>query len=85
MEGLLLQPREVLDVEGRLLCPGASCASARGADSSLGAQTLLPVCTPGKGRVQRESKEKMWFAENTSNATPAPSAKVRQKKGQFYG
>lgn len=37
------------------------------------------------GHVQRESKEKMSFAENTSDATPARDAKVRRKKGQFYG
>lgn len=30
MEGLSLQPKEVLDTEGNPLCPGASCASVRG-------------------------------------------------------
>lgn len=30
MEGLLLQPKEVLDVEGNLLCPGAFVPLCRG-------------------------------------------------------
>lgn len=51
--------------------------------SSLGAQTLSPVCSEHQtSQAQTESKEKMWVAENISNPK---NAQVRHKKGQFYG
>lgn len=85
MEGLLLQPREVLDAEGRLLCLGAFCTSVRGQIPHQDHRHCCQYAVSTKRVVPRKSKEKISFAENTSNIIPAPNAKVRQKKRQIYG
>lgn len=51
-----------------------------GAEFSLEVQTPLPACSEhGNNQFHRESKEKVSFAENTSNASPVPSAKYKRR------
>lgn len=81
MEGLLLQPKEVLDVEGNLLCPAALVPLCRGRFLIRSTDTVANMQWALNGSCSKGKQGENVICRKHLRCNPCPRCKSKTKEG----